>query len=143
MPTSGPTLEQLKSRLQRLLPSAMSFAATCYRSSTPKYATEFDVITGAGSQQHGGRWNPIGVACVYASLTPETAMAEALAHHRYYGIPVEEAMPRTFVAIQAQLGQVLDFRNGSIRQRLQLSEERSWHWIGGRRQVRAANRSRK
>jgi RES domain-containing protein len=125
MSSSRPTPEQLRNRLARLIPLATSFAGTCYRSSTPKYATEVDLLTGEGSRRHGGRWNPIGIACVYASLTPETAMAEALAHHRYYGIAVEEAMPRTFVAIEAELGVVLDLRDGSVRRRLRFTEERT------------------
>jgi RES domain-containing protein len=119
-----PTLEQLKNRLARLLPSATPFSGIGYRSSTPKYATESDLLTGIGSKLHGGRWNPIGIAVVYSSLTPESAMAETLAHNRYYGIPVEDAMPRTFVAIEATLQAILDFRDGSIRRRLQASEER-------------------
>jgi len=61
---------------------------------------------------------------VYASLTPETAMAETLAHNRYYGIAVEEAMPRTFVAIEAKLRTIVDFRLGSVRQRIQVSQDR-------------------
>src|SRR5437763_13148806 len=103
MADAGPTFEQLKSRLGRLLPSAVIFADVGYRSSTPKYATEDDLVSGEGSKIHGGRWNPPGIAALYMSLTPETAMAETLAHHRYYGIAVEEAMPRTFVAVQAKL----------------------------------------
>jgi RES domain-containing protein len=95
-----------------------------YRSSTPKYATEQDLLTGEGSRRFGGRWNPVGIAMVYASLIPETAMAETLAHHRYYGIPIEDAMPRVFVAIEARLRFVLDLREGAVRQRLQVSMER-------------------
>lgn len=86
------------------------------------YATEADLLTGEGSRLYGGRWNPKGIAVIYASLTPETAMAETLAHHRYYGIPIEDAMPRTFVAIEVKLTSVLDLRDGTIRQRLQVSE---------------------
>jgi RES domain-containing protein len=69
-------------------------------------------------------------------LTPEVAMAETLAHNRYYGIAIEEAMPRTFVAIEATLQVVLDLRDGSIRQRLRVAEERilSVDW---RKEVRA------
>src|SRR5438132_820791 len=125
MATPGPTLGQLKNRLARLLPSATVFAAIGYRSSTPKYATESDLLTGEGSKRKGGRWNPIGIAVVYAALTPETAMAETRAHNRYYGISVEEAMPRTFVAIEAKLDVVLDFRQGGVRRLLQVSEERT------------------
>jgi RES domain-containing protein len=124
MPHSGPTLKQLKSRLDRLLPLATAFNGIGYRSSTPEYATEADLLTGEGSKLHGGRWNPVGIAAVYASLTPETAMAETLAHNRYYSISIEDSMPRTFVAIEANLHVVLDLRDGSIRRRLQVSEER-------------------
>jgi len=124
MASLGPTLDQLKSRLTRLLPSAVAFAESVYRSSTPKYANEWDLLTGEGSTRHGGRWNPIGMAVVYASLTPETAMVETLANNRYYGIPVEDAMPRTFVAIAVSLQAVLDFRGGLVRQRLQVSLDR-------------------
>jgi RES domain-containing protein len=51
-------------------------------------------------------------------------MAEALAHNRYYGVPLADAMPRTFVAIEVHLQHVLDFRDGRIRQRLQVSLDR-------------------
>jgi len=136
MPKAGPTLENLKSRLTRLASMATAFAGTAYRSSTPLYATEEDLVTGEGSKQNGGRWNPPGIAVVYASVSPEVAMAETLAHNRYYGIAIEEAMPRTFVAIEATLQIVLDLREGGIRQRLQVSEVRilSVNW---RKEVRA------
>ncbi len=124
MPTPRPTLDQLKSRLTQLRPTAAAFTATAFRSSTPKYANDPDLLSGVGSKLHGGRWNPIGVAAVYASLTPETAMAEALAHNRYFGIPIEDAMPRTFVAIEVTLQAVLDLRLGSVRQRLKVSRNR-------------------
>ncbi|MBX9677791.1 MAG: RES domain-containing protein [Gemmataceae bacterium] len=79
--------------MSRLLDSATPFAHTVFRSTSPKYATETDMFSGKGAEKSGGRRNPPGVAAVYASLTPETAMAETLAHHRYYGIPIENAMP--------------------------------------------------
>jgi RES domain-containing protein len=120
----SPTFEQLQNRLVGVESSAVSFEGVVYRSSTPKYATEADLLTGEGSRRFGGRWNPVGIAAVYACLTPETAMAEALAYNRYYGLPIEDAMPRTFVAVRARLKMVLDLRNGAVRRRLQLSETR-------------------
>lgn len=123
-PVTEPTLEQFKTRMMKLLPLAISFAGVGYRSSTPKYANETDLLTGEGSKRNGGRWNPAGISMVYLSLTPETAMAETFAHHRYYGIPVEDAMPRTFVAVDVNLQSVLDLRDGKLRQRLRVSEER-------------------
>jgi RES domain-containing protein len=120
---SDPTLEQLRTRLARLTASFTAFKGVVYCSSTPQYATETDLLTGMGSQRFGGRWNPIGIAMVYASLTPEAAMAETLAHNRYYGIPIEDAMPRTFVAIEVKLHTLLDLRDGDVRRRLQVSED--------------------
>jgi RES domain-containing protein len=136
MAASEPTAEQFKIRLTKLLPLATSFTAVGYRSSTPKYANETDLVTGEGSKLHGGRWNPIGISMVYLSLTPETAMAETLANNRYFGIPIEDAMPRTFVAVKATLQVVLDLRDGPIRQRLQVSEQRLLT-VDWRKEVRA------
>ncbi len=124
MAAIGPTLDQLKGRLTQLLSVASVFSGTVYRSCTPKYATESDLLTGAGSKMHGGRWNPVGTAVVYNSLTPETAMAESLANNRYYGIPIEESMPRVFAATVVKLQSVLDLRLGLVRQRLQISQDR-------------------
>src|ERR1700675_2190231 len=121
MAPPSPTLAQLKSRLSQLLSTATPLAGSVYRSTTPEYAKETDLLTGEGSRRFGGRWNPIGIAVIYASLTPETAMAEALAHSRYFGIPVEDAMPRTFVAIEARLQSVVDLLSGSVRRRMQVS----------------------
>lgn len=119
-----PTLKQLQTRLARLTAIAVPFKGVVYRSSTPEYATETDLITGEGSRLHAGRWNPKGIAMVYASFTPETAMAETLANNRYYGIPIEDAMPRTFVAIGVKVKSLLDLRLGVVRRRLQVSADR-------------------
>ena len=121
---ADPTLEQLRTRLARLAALAVPFEGVVYRSSTPQYATEADLLTGEGSRRFGGRWNPVGIAMVYASLTPETAMAETLAHNRYYGIPIEDTMPRIFVAIEVKLHTLLDLRDGNVRRRLQVAEDR-------------------
>ena len=58
MPNSGPLLEQIESRLLRLKSLAEPFAGIVYRSSTPKYATLEDLLSGEGSKREGGRWNP-------------------------------------------------------------------------------------
>ena len=68
-----------KDRLAKLATESKPFDSVVYRSSTPQYAKETDLLTGEGSRRFGGRWNPIGTAVVYAALTPETAMAESLA----------------------------------------------------------------
>lgn len=124
MATRDPTIDQLKGRFARLVPLALPFVEVVYRSATPKHANETDLLTGDGSRRNGGRWNPKGLSVVYASLTPGTAMEETLAHYYYYGVPLQQAMPRTFVAIAAKLQTVLDLRDGTIRQRLRVSLDR-------------------
>ena len=124
MASLEPSYDQIKTRMARLLPLGGKFSGVMYRASTPKYAKEADLLSGEGSRRHGGRWNPVGVKVIYASLTPETAMAETLAHNRYYQIPVQDAMPRMFVAMEAQLQRILDLGQGVVRSRLRVSLER-------------------
>ncbi len=107
-----------------LVAGAVRFEGIVFRSSTPKYANDSDLISGVGSKLHGHRWNPAGIAVVYASLTPEAAMAETLAHYRYYEIPIEEAMPRVFVGIQVKVSNVLDLRHPDKVRRLGVSKRR-------------------
>lgn len=111
-------------RLGRLARQASAFKSTAFRSGTPRYATETDLLTGKGSRRFGGRWNPRGLAATYASLTPETAMAETLAQARYYGWSPQAVMPRTFVAISFKLKRVLDLTDGDVRRRLAFSQKR-------------------
>lgn len=91
-----------------------------YRSVTPRYAQGSDLLSGAGARRYGGRWNAPGTAAVYGSLDPETAMAEALSHYRYYHIPEQAAMPRLFAALEVELAEVLDLRDAALRRRLRL-----------------------
>jgi RES domain-containing protein len=103
----------------------LSWRGELFRSAAPKYANKDDIITGAGSKAAGGRWNPpAGFHAVYASLDVETAVAEALQHFRYYGLPVSKAMPRVIVALEVNLDRVLDLRDGAVRRALAVSEKR-------------------
>ena len=54
----------------------------------------------------------------------ETAVAEALEHFRYFGLPISTAMPRVIVALQAHLERVLDLRDGDVRRVLRVSARR-------------------
>lgn len=93
-------------------------------------------MRGEGSRRFGGRWNPVGLAALYMSLTPEVAMAETLAHHRYYGLPVENVMPRVFVAIEVGLRSVVDLRSPLVLRRLGLVTRELLH-VDWRREMRA------
>ena len=77
------------------------------------YAAARDLLSGEGVRRHGGRWTPPGLfRAVYASLAPETALAEALANFRHYGIPEADAMPRVLVALELDLQAVADLTHG-------------------------------
>src|SRR5436309_13486046 len=94
-----PDSEKLARALERCVGLATPWAGELYRSASPRYANKDDIITGAGSKAAGARWNPPGsFSTVYASLDVETALAEALAHFRHYGLRVLKAMPRVLVS---------------------------------------------
>jgi RES domain-containing protein len=118
------TLANISDRIKSLVGQLTAWQGVVYRQCGVKYATNRDLLTGSGSSLYGGRWNPKGVKTVYASLTPETAMAEALSNFRYYGMNVAKAMPRVFVAVECRFEKVLNLTVGSIRQRLRVSHQR-------------------
>ena len=116
--------ERIEARFKNVKDRASNLVITAYRSVVPEYAKADDLISGKGSFKYGGRWNPPGIAAIYASNSPETAMAETLSHVRYYGLPVHSVMPRMFVALSFNLACVLDLLDGEIRQRLAVSKRR-------------------
>jgi RES domain-containing protein len=108
-----------------LMTSPLARVPSAHRSASPRYANKDDIITGAGSKAAGARWNPPGgFHTLYASLDVETAVAEALQHFRYYGLPVSKAMQRVIVALEAEIERVLDLSNGAVRRLLVVSEKR-------------------
>jgi RES domain-containing protein len=117
-------MQPLIERFKRLADRAGPFSGTLFRSCEPQFANPDDVLTGEGSRRFGGRWNPKGMAAVYGSFTPETAMAETLAYSRYLGLPPQAAMPRTFVAVSVRLACVFDLTIGEHRRLLRVSERR-------------------
>jgi RES domain-containing protein len=116
---------RLRRAVQRCLPFAGPWSGDTYRFAAPRWATATELLTGAGGLQVGGRWHPIGLCrVVYASLDPETALAESLTHVRRFQLALRDAMPKTLNAVAARLHRVLDLTNGRVRQRLGLSWER-------------------
>jgi len=108
-----------------------------YRAVSPRYADSGDLLSGRGSQLHGGRWNAPGTFPVtYGSLTPETAMAEVFSSFRSFNIPIHRALPRTFLAIDVRLQRVLDLTKGFVRRHLRVSlrrmVEEEWRRIQNR-----------
>ena len=118
--------ERLARAVGRCLPKHVRpWSGEAFRITAVRYANRDDVITGVGSKSAGGRWNPpASFATVYASLDAETALAEALAHFRYYGIPEIGAMPLVTVALKLRLRRVLDLTAGTVRSTLKVSATR-------------------
>ena len=100
------------------------FAGELFRFINPAYSRAGDIVDGAGSLHAAGRWNGKGAALMsYTALTPQTALAECLAHVQYFRLPVSQALPRVLVALRLKASRVLDLREGSIRQVLRISRD--------------------
>lgn len=102
-----------------------SWRGHVYRSPKLKFSGKTDVLSGKGSLLHGGRWNSLGkFPAIYASLTPQTALEECLESIRYYGLLGHSAFPRSMIAMEVTLHDVLDLTDGSIRKHLLVSKGR-------------------
>jgi len=102
----------------------VAFEGDLYRYINPRYSKAADIISGAGALHAAGRWNLTGgVRLSYTALAPETALAEALAHVRYYNLPTSKALPRVLVALRLKVSRALDLRDGQVRKALVLSED--------------------
>ncbi len=123
--TEHPETDRLERAVGRVQSRAVSWDGVVYRSASPRYANGKEILTGLGSKLAGARWNsPKSFPTVYTSLDPHTALDEVLAHFRYYGLPIESAMPRVMVSVRVRLERILDVTDGPIRSSLRLSEKR-------------------
>lgn len=124
-PIPCPSYSTLLVRMRRCARHLHPWRGIVYRSVEPGYANSGDLLSGEGSRRNGGRWNPKGsFPTVYGSLDLETALAEALAHARYYGLSDAYILPRMFVAMRVSLRRVLDLRDAAVRRRLCLGLRR-------------------
>ena len=119
----NPELLRLAAAIRRI--PSKPWSGVAYRSASPAYAGSRDLVSGEGVRRYGGRWNPPGAfAAVYASLSPETALAEALAQFRHYGVPEADALPRVIAALEVRLEALSDLTAGSARRTLRVSRRR-------------------
>ena len=103
---------------------AVTWVGVAFRSSSVRYANRDDFLTGAGVKAPGARWNPpSSFATLYTSLAPETATLEGLAHHHYFHLPVEEALPRVLASVRVVLKRVLDLTESRTRKQFKLTRE--------------------
>jgi RES domain-containing protein len=119
---------------------SISWSGVVYRSASVRYANRDDLVTGMGARQNPARWNPAPplqtFAAVYASLEMQTAMEEAVAHQRYYHLPVEKALPRVIAAIQVSLQRVLNLMDRDVLKKLKVRRrqlvDENWRGCNGR-----------
>lgn len=123
-PSSLPELELCAQRLRAIgkgLDAAMDM--TLFRFINPRYAKAGDIVSGAGALRADGRWNIKGTARLsYTATTPETALAETLAHAQYYQLPLASALPRVLVGLRLKIIRGLDLREPHVGGLLKLSE---------------------
>jgi RES domain-containing protein len=101
----------------------VTFAGDLFRFINPTFSKPADIVSGKGAWHAAGRWNLAKSAALsYSSTTPETALAEALAHVKYFSLPVATALPRVLVALNLKVTRALDLRDGKVRQILRIAE---------------------
>jgi RES domain-containing protein len=74
-----------RKQLAALIASATSLKGDFFRSVAFRYFHPDDVISGEGTRLNGGRFVPLGVKAVYASLDEETAVREVTTRKRVLG----------------------------------------------------------
>lgn len=107
--------------MAKLTTRTMKFDGLLYRACTPAYANTRDLLIGEGSRRSGGRWNAPGIAVVYLSRSFEGAIAEALGVATHYGFDPAARLPMTLVAVDANIAEILDLTDATVRQALGLT----------------------
>ena len=120
--TPHPRSLDLTARIQQLITSAAPWSGTAFRATAERYANRDDLLTGVGSKQSGGRWNPPGLfRAVYLSLGVDTAVAEFLGQFAHYGLQAAELTPFVVAGVEVRLSRVLDLSSAATRRKLRLT----------------------
>ena len=117
-------VQDLFDRIAGCLLQAVKLNAIAFRSAGVKYANEKDFTSGGGASYYGGRWNPPGVAAIYASLDPATAVKESYQEFIKYGFKPGNIQPRVFAGLKLNVNRVLDLTDAKIRKKLGFSRDR-------------------
>jgi RES domain-containing protein len=120
-----PDYATIADRLRALRSTTVKLNEHVFRMVNPRYTKDADIISGKGGFLAVGRWNLRGkFHCMYASMTPETALLESLSRVRRHHLPDEKALPKTLVCVAVRVRKALDLTDGQVRQRLGVSEKR-------------------
>lgn len=113
-----PEVLELFEVIARLKTTTSGYSGVIVRSVATKYASINDFFSGTGAAISGGRWNPVGLEAVYASLDIVTATCEAYQTFISFGLPNKSIRPRVMAAAEVSLGAVLDLTSSSTRRKL-------------------------
>ncbi|MFG0244194.1 MAG: RES family NAD+ phosphorylase [Phycisphaerales bacterium JB054] len=119
--------DRVAAAAQRLFDTGhgVRFRETVFRAARPECSELPDLISGNGSKLTGSRWNaPDTIRVLHASDSPESAVGEALATYRHFGVPVPSDLHLVVRGIDVDARQFLDLRHGEIRQAIRVSEDR-------------------
>ncbi len=100
--------------LDELVGTAKPLKDQCFRSVEISYAHPDDVISGEGTRLYGGRFAPLGVRAVFASLDEETATREVTARKGRLGGRAQisiKSYPRFTYVIAVEIDKCVDFRS--------------------------------
>jgi len=100
---------------------ATPFNGVLFRFIHPQFSSADGIVSGEGGFHAAGRWNLRGMRLSYTATEPETALAECLAHARYYNLPLSTALPRVLVSLVLTAAYILDLRNPHLRRVLRVS----------------------
>lgn len=116
-----PEVIELFETIAKLFPNANGFDGVIVRNVGTKYATRKDFFSGAGAAKFGGRWNPVGLEAIYASLDVITATHEAYQNFQAFGFPLTTIEPRVTAGGKVSLAKVLDLTDAKVRSKLGFS----------------------
>lgn len=91
----------------------LRFRGQAFRAHDPRWA--WDPESGEAARQHGGRFNPVGVAALYLSLSFEAAWAEA-----QQAFPLKP-QPLTLCAYEVDCERIVDLRDSLVRDALRIT----------------------
>ncbi|HET8975368.1 MAG TPA: RES family NAD+ phosphorylase [Solirubrobacterales bacterium] len=106
-----PTSRELRRRLEEL--PRRNRSLDLWRAA----GTAYDLLATRGARLHGGRWNPPGLAVLYASLEPETVRAERVRAAELRGMPESALYPLRLGRV-ALRGPVVDLSRQGAAEKL-------------------------
>lgn len=114
IPVDPPEVLELFDAISSLSPEAKGFDDVVVRSVATRFAKENDFFSGIGAGKSGGRFNPVGLRAVYASLDVVTATKEAYQMILKFGFPMTSIAPRVLAGARVTLSKTLDLTDAKM-----------------------------